>query len=224
MNNLEIVTTNDGSSSIFNTELNEVYHSLHGAIQESQHVYIKEGLLALLQNIDPINILEIGFGTGLNTLLTYIKTIENKLNINYSSIETDPLPLSFVTKLNYTNKLKLNKHKDAFIKLHQAKWNQETMINTNFKLTKIQEDLKTFQPKPNKYHLIYFDAFGPDIQPDLWSTEIFTKLNKSLKKEGILVTYSCKGEIKRNLRASNFKIKRLPGPPGKWQMLRAIKI
>lgn len=216
----EIKITEDGSHTIYIPELNEHYHSTHGAIQEAIHVYISAGLNFSEKN--PIRILEIGFGTGLNAYLTLVEAENNKRSIVYHSLERYPVDEEHLTVLNYPEQIDFG-NKELFRKLHQVDWNKTSEISANFELKKINGDLKTIDFK-DKYDLIYFDAFAPDIQPDLWTEEIFKKLYGCTNSNAILVTYCSKGIVKRALRASGFEIKRLAGPPGKHHILRATRI
>lgn len=216
----EIKITEDGSHTIFIPELNEHYHSTHGAIQEAIHVYINAGLRFSDKN--PINILEIGFGTGLNTYLTLVEAETNNRTIVYHTLERYPVEKEQLKVLNYPDQIDFN-NKTLFNTLHEIEWNQETEITNNFSLKKINGDLKKIDFK-DKFDLIYFDAFAPDIQDDLWTETIFKKLYNCLNSEAILITYCSKGIVKRALRASGFEVKRLAGPPGKHHILRATKI
>ncbi|MCZ4694198.1 SAM-dependent methyltransferase [Ancylomarina euxinus] len=216
----EIKLTEDGSHTIFIPELNEHYHSTHGAIQEAIHVYINAGLHFSDKN--PICILEIGFGTGLNAYLTLVEAENNKRSIVYHSLERYPIDEEQLKVLNYPDQIDFE-NKDLFKKLHQVEWNRTCEISANFRLNKINGDLKKIDFK-DKYDLIYFDAFAPDIQPDLWTEGIFKKLYECTNPNAILVTYCSKGIVKRALRSSGFEVKRLAGPPGKHHILRATKI
>ena len=216
----ELKITEDGSHTLFVPELNEHYHSTHGAIQEAMHIYLSAGFDFCIQ--DPIHILEIGFGTGLNCLLTLIEAQKKKRTVIYHSIELYPINEELIENLNYTDQIE-GLDKGLFSRLHKAKWNEEVKITKNFTLNKLQGNLCEYN-FPAKYDLIYFDAFAPDIQPELWTQDIFEKLHKYLNKDAILTTYSTKGIIKRALRSAGFEVKRLPGPPGKRQMLRAKRI
>lgn len=215
----EIITTNDGSHTIFIPELGEHYHSIHGAIQESTHIFINSGLIFC--KADPLNILEVGFGTGLNVLLTAINNSDGKRKINYTTVEKYPLPDEIIKSLNY-HILTGEEGKRLFELIHYAKWNEVQNICKNFNLIKVNSDLLTMILK-GSFDLIYFDAFGPDKQSEMWTKEIFEKISGVTNKNGILVTYSAKGEVKRNLKACGFEVNLLPGPPGKRQIIRAIK-
>ncbi len=214
----EIFITNDGSVSVKIPELNENYHSKHGAIQESQHIYINNGLKYI--NKKNINIFEIGYGTGLNAILTFLETLKQNIKINYTSIEKYPLTLDEYNKLNY---FKLLNIKDTtIINKFKKYWNTDIEISEKFNLKKIEEDFINFN-FCKKYDLIFFDAFAPNIQPKLWTKNIFNKIHNNLNDNGIIVTYSVNGEVKRILKSLNFKIEQPDGPPGKRNMLRATK-
>jgi tRNA U34 5-methylaminomethyl-2-thiouridine-forming methyltransferase MnmC len=216
----QIITTSDGSHTIYVPELNEHYHSVHGAVQESEFIFIKNGFDTCYA--DPLNIFEVGFGTGLNALLTAIKSNTGEREVYYTSIEKYPLTDKIINSLNY-NRFAGIDGKEIFKKIHSSQWDINVNICTNFNLTKVSGDL-TEKPLSGKYDLIYFDAFGPDKQPEIWTQEIFSRIAAITKKDGILLTYSAKGEVKRNLRACGFDVKLFPGPPGKRQIIRAVKI
>ncbi len=200
--------------------MNEHYHSIHGAVQESMHIFINSGLNFCKS--EPINIFEVGFGTGLNALLTAAESKKNNRIINYTTIEKYPVGTDLLNELNYSQ-FAGDVGKDIFTGIHVAGWGKKTQITDNFFLTKINGDLTKSIPDGN-YNLIYFDAFGPDKQPEMWSREIFEMIASKTEKTGILVTYSAKGEVKRNLKTCGFEVTLLPGPPGKRQIIRAVKI
>lgn len=214
----KLVITNDGSHSIYNSLINENYHSKHGAIVEAEHVFIKNGLLA--ENKKQFNILEIGFGTGLNALLTSQKSKQKKININYHAIELYPLTKEYYAKLNYSDLI--GEEKSTFLMLHECKWEQENNINDYFNLTKNKTGVKEYFSN-TIFDIIYFDAFSPEKQPELWNKHIFENMYKLLKKDGFLITYCAKGKVKRTMKSVGFKIIVLDGPPGKRQMTRANK-
>jgi len=215
--NIKIIKTKDGSQSLYLPDLNETYHSVFGAITESEHVYIEAGYKSLTKQ--KINILEIGFGTGLNVFLTCLAAKNNDKKIYYETLEKHPLPQDIILKLNNFEK---EIHQILFERIHQAPWQKAVNITPQITLHKIQTDLLYY--KTNKlFDLIYFDAFAPDKQPELWTAEIFEKMYDFLNPDGILVTYSAKGQVRRNMLAAGFMVERLPGPPGKREMLRAIK-
>ena len=216
----QIIKTSDGSDTIFVPELNEHYHSIHGAVQESSYIFINCGFDFC--KADPLNIFEVGFGTGLNALLTAIKCMEGDREVNYTSIEKYPIDEITVKTLNHYQ-FAGESGKEIYNSIHSANWNERVNICRKFNLMKISGDLTSDVIKGN-YDLIYFDAFGPDKQPEMWSKEIFSVLAGVTKINGIFVTYSAKGEVKRNLRACGFEVTLLPGPPGKRQRIRAVKI
>lgn len=215
----ELIITKDGSHSLFVPELNEIYHSTNGAIQESNHIFIQSGLAQIPKK--EISILEIGFGTGLNAFLALIYALKNNIRINYFTIEKYPVEKNIIEKLNYAELIDQTQT-DAFRLLHNCAWNNSIKINPSFSFIKYQIDLNLFVPY-FWYDALFFDAFAPDIQPELWTKENFMKLYKNLAWEGNLTTYSAKGEVKRNLEASGFFVERIPGPPGKREIIRAIK-
>jgi len=215
---LKIIKTADGSNTIFSPELNEQYHSLNGAVTESEHVFINAGLNELIPKERNINILEIGMGTGLNILLTYKETLEKRIAVNYHAIEPYPLSSDLYSKLNYA--LQIEKQDNLFNLLHSSGWNEDIPLSAMFSLRKQKNKLEEIELIPDFYSLIYFDAFSPDIQAELWTLEIFNKIYKAVKTGGILVTYSAKGQVRRNLQQAGFIVERLPGPPGKREMLR----
>ncbi len=213
--------TKDGSYTLYLTDLDETYHSRFGAVQESQHVFIKNGLDFVKK--ENLNILEIGLGTGLNVLLSIDFQEKNKYpqKIFLDSIEKYPLTFKLVQDLNYTSDTKQSKW---FETIHNCQWNDYCeILKERFYLRKINMDLLDFNPD-KKYDLIYFDAFAPDKQPEMWTKEIFTKLFENMNKNGVLVTFSAKGSVRRIMQSIGFKVYRIPGPPGKREMLRAIKV
>ena len=219
----EIIITDDGSTTIHIPDWNEQYHSKHGAIQEAFHVFIKAGLEYFLRQLQPkpLKILEIGFGTGLNAFITLLEADKNKIPINFTGVEAYPISSSEIEKLNYP--LQLNSPDEYFKKLHQCKWEQHISVSVHFSILKRKQFFSEINDK-NNFHLIYFDAFGARVQPELWTEQIFKKMYIALKKGGVLVTYSAKGSVRRAMQTVGFVVERLPGPPGKREMLRASKI
>ena len=217
----EVIKTADGSSTISVPELNEHYHSVNGAIAEANHVYINAGFKELEQK--QISILEIGFGTGLNALLTLLNSIDDEKNVFYQGVEAYPVSTAELSALNYIEELNAQKSSDLYNLMHDCDWEVETKITDNFTLLKQKKSFKEIDDV-SKFDLIYFDAFGPDVQPDLWTEDIFMRMYESLKPNGILVTYSSKGIVKRALRSVGFTVKRLAGPKGKRHILRASKL
>ena len=214
----KLVITNDGSHSIFNPEVNETYHSKHGAIVEAEYIFIRHGFSAL--NKKNLTILEIGFGTGLNALLTLQKATQKKVTVNYHTMELYPVNKDKYKKLNFTDLIGMEK--DDLLDLHQSEWEKECQITDYFKLTKSKTSLENYTSK-TKFDIIYFDAFSPEKQPELWTDIIFKKMHEYLKEDGFLVTYCAKGVVKRTMKAVGFEIVVLDGPPGKRQMTRANK-
>lgn len=216
----KIIITNDGSTTIRIPEWDENYHSTHGAIQEAKHVFIKNGL-DLFQNQDAISILEIGFGTGLNAFITFLETLNTK-KVNYVGVEAYPISTEEVFQMNYVSELDAKKYQKIFDKLHSCDWENQQMITENFLLTKRNQFFQDIDDQ-NKYDLIYFDAFGFQLQPELWSEIIFKKMYEALLPKGVLVTYACRTTIKNAMLTAGFSVEKLPGAPGKREMLRAIK-
>ena len=197
-------------------------HSHHGALQEAKHVFLKNGLDDFLQQKE-ISILEIGLGTALNAILTCQKATQHDLKIQYTALEAYPVSEEELTALNYVSLLDDELAKSQYKLIHSVEWNQEQVLSDNFTICKIQDKLETFSFQENQYDIIYFDAFGPRVQAELWSLEIFKSLYASLKSDGLLVTYCAKGQVKRDLKAAGFVVESVPGPPGKREMTKAFK-
>ncbi len=223
--NDEIFVTQDGSHSITASRFGVSYHSKYGAITESRHVFIQAGLYPLLLNSPTkISILEMGFGTGLNALLTYHETANRQVEVYYEAIEGFPISILASQNLNYPQ---LIEKRDAelnavFAQMHQILWEQETTLAPHFILKKRLGNLEELQFEP-RFDLIYFDAFAPSAQPELWTAPVMQKMYDALKPGGVLVTYCAKGEFKRTLKSVGFVVERMPGPPGKREMTKAIK-
>jgi tRNA U34 5-methylaminomethyl-2-thiouridine-forming methyltransferase MnmC len=216
----EIVLTADGSHSLYNLELNEHYHSKYGALQESKFIYINKGLQYVLEShTEKLDILEMGFGTGMNCYLTFLADI--KLNIHYTAIDILPLPPSIFNQLNYPLVTETLQYTDIFQKMHECEWEKEIKISGNFSIVKFQKSLLEFQTN-QKFDLIYFDAFGPSAQPELWSLNVFEKIKSLMNFGGVLVTYCSKGDVRRTMMTVGLHVTKLPGPPGKREILRAI--
>lgn len=216
----EIITTADGSKTIQIRDWNEQYHSKHGAVQEAYHVFIKHGLS--LFNDRTLSILEIGFGTGLNALITWMEAESYGLKIKYTGVEAFPVEEREWGQLEYCETLGKTSYESGFKKMHKEPWELDILISESFTLYKQKKDFSAINDH-EMFNLIYFDAFGARVQPELWTEAIFEKMFKALRPEGILVTYSAKGSVRRAMQAVGFKVERLPGPPGKREMLRAIK-
>ncbi|HQC06201.1 MAG TPA: tRNA (5-methylaminomethyl-2-thiouridine)(34)-methyltransferase MnmD [Kaistella chaponensis] len=220
----EIRTTQDGSKTLYIKDLNENYHSHHGALQEANHVFIKNGLN--LVNYYEINILELGFGTGLNALVTINDFLKNDKNhvINYFTVEKYPVNIEEVSELDYGSSFEHPEIKDFYEKLHQCPWNEKTEILSGFFFTKFQCDFFDIEnltlPKIN---LVYYDCFGARVQPDLWEEKIFKIVSNTMENEGLITTYSSKGSVRRILKDLNFEVEKKAGPPGKREMMIATK-
>jgi len=212
----EIVKTQDGSHSLISAHYGEMYHSKHGAMQESLHVFIKNGWDLRRQGISSINIFEMGFGTGLNAWLTFKHS--KQVAINYYTVETHPVSIQTVEQLNYVG----GNDREQFLKFHQVDWNQWESVSPTFSLYKFKGELQQIEPDM-KFDLVYYDAFAPSAQPELWTEAIFKKLYDLMNTGAILSTYCAKGSVKRALKAVGFNIESVPGPPGKREMTIAYK-
>ncbi|TBW26509.1 tRNA (5-methylaminomethyl-2-thiouridine)(34)-methyltransferase MnmD [Gramella sp. KN1008] len=221
----KIIKTADGSVTIHLPEWNEQYHSKHGAVQEARHVFLKMGLFRIIEKkkFSELSILEIGFGTGLNAFLTYLEAERLNLNINYTGVEAYPVALEEVKLLNYPEAAQVEHRASFFQKMHEAPWEKPAEISPYFRLNKQQKKFSEIRDD-ELYDLIYFDAFGARVQPELWTREIFDLMFKALRSGGVLVTYAAKGSVRRAMLASGFQVEKLPGPPGKREMLRAVKL
>lgn len=219
---VELFTTKDGSHSLRIPALDETYHSSHGAVQESKHVFIKNGLdFWLSQNQKKeLSIFEVGFGTGLNTLLTLQKAEQLNLKIDYTSIELYPLNAELTNQLNYAKEIGFDK--ELFQKLHSVEWNKKISISLDFNLQKIKRSFHE-DSIDSTFDLVYYDAFAPSKQPEMWTFELIKKCFAMLNPNGVFVTYSAKGQLKRDLKKAGFSVESLPGPPGKFEMVRATK-
>lgn len=215
------VRTADGSPTLHLPEWDEHYHSVHGALQESLHVFIEAGLRHLPPT-NPLRILEMGFGTGLNALLTLLETREGYPEVVYTALEAFPLEPAEWEPLDYATSLKSPDAAAAYAALHLAPWESRARVTPHFHLCKRQMDFREFQDTGG-YHLVYFDAFGARVQPELWTEKIFRAMFNALEPGGVLVTYAAKGSVRRAMQAAGFGVERLPGPPGKREMLRATR-
>ena len=216
----KIITTSDGSKTIYLEEWNEQYHSIHGAIKEAYHVFIDHGLSTLEQK--SIAVLEIGFGTGLNALITYKEGEDRNLDIHYTGVEAYPVTMEEVRALNYIQLLEAPHLQEVFVELHTTPWNTPNTISKTFHLIKQKKQFAEIKEEA-MFDLVYFDAFGARVQPELWTVPMFNRMFNALKPRGVLVTYSAKGSVRRAMEAVGFNVERLPGPPGKREMLRARK-
>lgn len=211
--------TADGSDTLYSASLGEAYHSLNGALTESRHVFIEAGLLA--RGKKTLSVFEVGFGTGLNALLTWQTAVEKGLSLTYESIEAFPLDLETCITLQFPQAAP-NLPTDALARLHQLPWGQRMPLDSAFSLLKQKGDIQQ-HAFDTGYDLVYFDAFAPDIQPELWEESLMKRLYEAMNEGGLLVTYCAKGEVRRRLQRAGFHVERLPGPPGKREMLRASR-
>ena len=212
MNRVELITTSDGSHSLLNSELNETYHSVHGAIQESIHVFIKNGL-DYFQQINPqseIRILEVGFGTGLNALLTLQHSLTKSTKILYESLEAFPIEQETAYQLNYPKALNFSDSEKYFKQLHHSSWDQQVEITSNFSLVKRHIKIQDIDLGNEEFDIIYFDAFAPSKQPEMWEFSILKKIERSMKSVSVFVTYCAKGQLKRDLKSLGLLVETLP--------------
>ncbi len=210
----EVKITKDGSTTFYVPELGEHYNSHFGAIQESSHIFIDSALKQI--DKEEINILEFGLGTALNALQTYNYAKENCLRINYCGVEKYPLLEDEYSQLNYPNNAILSE-------IHNAEWDKEFRIDDNFKIIKLKSDFVDLILNENNYDVVFFDAFAPDVQPHLWTLQIFQKIYKAMKIGGVLTTYTVKGSVRRIMKEAGFQVEKIPGPPGKREISRAWK-
>lgn len=216
----EIIQTKDGSTTIHLEEWNESYHSKHGAIQEAKHVFIKNGLSLFKDKT--LAVLEIGFGTGLNAFISFLEAQTMGQTINYVGVEAYPVAAEEILSMNYVDELNAQSQLEIFEKMHKSNWNEKIALSECFSLTKRKQFFQDIDDIA-QFDLIYFDAFGYRVQPELWSTEIFKKMYDALKENGVLVTYAARGVVKRSMIEVGFRVQKLEGPPGKREMFRAFK-
>jgi tRNA U34 5-methylaminomethyl-2-thiouridine-forming methyltransferase MnmC len=214
----ELKITEDGSHTLFVPEIDECYHSSHGAVQESRHIFIEAALKQCTKN--ELVVLEVGFGTGLNAFLALLDAENSGRRIRFISLEKYPVGLETALQLNFAQEL--GEDKALFDKLHRAEWNKPVEITPRFVLEKIEADFTQFQHSTN-YDVVFFDAFSPEKQPEMWSEEQFGKIYKHCNADAVLTTYCAKGIVRRAMQAVGFVVERLPGPPGKREILRATK-
>lgn len=219
----EKLVTADGSHTVRIEEMNVTYHSTHGAVQESMHVFIDAGLREAATEERNIHIFEMGFGTGLNALLTIAYAADNNLRINYEAVEAFPLVEMEPAEFNYTDQMNRKDLTPIFEALHRSEWNTPNTITANFQLTKHQCKLENLPAPQQPFDLVYYDAFAPGAQPELWTETVFRQLADMMNTDGVLVTYCSKGDVRRAMIAAGFIVEKIPGPPGKREMLRAFK-
>lgn len=222
MDEPSLIVTSDGSHSLYRADIDETYHSRHGAVQESMHVFIHQGFdfLLGLTGKKQLSILEIGFGTGLNALLTAEAAQHQGVNVVYTSLEAFPIAEPLWSKLNYAQGVM---QQELFKALHRAPWSTPADINANFRLLKIHDTLQQANLALAPFDLIYFDAFAPAKQPEMWEMPVLGKVTQGMGDNSVFVTYCAKGQLKRDLRALGLEVETLPGPPGKKEMVRAVK-
>jgi len=223
---LRVITTDDGSHSLYVPHLDETYHSSFGAITESEHIFIESGLHHFCHSnpqASQVSIFELGFGTGLNALLSYRYALQTHIEVKYISIESDPLPLDFAMTLNYPALIDFKGSGDIFRALHESSWDQTIQLVEFFSIKKIHRPVEHFEGQQDMVEVIYFDAFAPGIQPAIWSREILQMMFDMIKVGGVLVTYCVQGQFRRDLKAVGFHVEKLPGPPGKREIVRAVK-
>lgn len=218
MQEVKVVFTKDGSKTLYVPNLDEHYHSIHGAINEARHVYIKHGLKPLTQS--SLKVLEVGFGTGLNTFLTFIESLETRQNIDYVAVENSPLNYDFIEPLEYPVQLEVKKYESIFKHMHDCHWNEQIFVSNNFFLNKHYGSIETLK-LDKSIDLVFYDAFGPRAQKEMWTKDCFYCLTHFLNNNAILVTYCANGQVKRTLKDIGFMVETLDGPPGKREMIRA---
>lgn len=218
----EVILTADGSKTIYIPEMDENYHSTNGALQEALHVFIQNGIRTINFN-DEIKVFEMGFGTGLNALLTLVEAVNSEKQINYIGIEAFPVELKLIKEINYES-LVNEQFTESFSLMHSLPWSEKHILHPNFTFQKIHLKIQDYQPLNSSVDLIFFDAFGPKVQQEVWTIDVLKKMHDMLKPNGILVTYCAKGQMKRDLKSLGFKVEGLPGPPGKREMTRAVKL
>lgn len=220
---LQVIECEDGSHTLYRRDLDEHYHSVFGAISESNHIFINAGYAFLSRNLSEINVLEVGFGTGLNAFLTLLEAEKEGVTVSYTGVESVKLPEEIISKLNYVELIEDEQAKEVFDRIHTSSWDENQAISSKFYLKKIESKIEDVNLIQNHFDLVYFDAFAPDIQSELWTIEIFQKLYNCMVDGAVLTTYSCKGDVKRALKSVGFSLEKLPGPKGKREFLRATK-
>ena len=220
----KIVNTSDGSHTLYNETINEHYHSQFGAINESRHIFIDAGFKFVANSFNHFNILEVGFGTGLNAFLTFFEAQKLKRKINYIAVEPNIVDSEIINNLNYPSLIDEEDSKKIFDEIQNGKWGFPFYLSDDFIMNKINEKIQDISFKPSSIGLVYFDAFSPQVQPEMWSVEIFKNLYDAMITNSVLVTYSCKGDVKRALKEAGFDVEKIPGPEGKREIIRALKV
>jgi tRNA U34 5-methylaminomethyl-2-thiouridine-forming methyltransferase MnmC len=223
MEKMVVQNTADGSPTVYSPVFDATYHSSHGALQESRHVFIESGLQQAHSVFpEPIVLLEFGFGTGLNALLTALWNYPSNALIEYTAMEAYPVEAELALQLPYPELVQIDSAREIFDNMHLAPWNTKTGISPFFTLTKVKDDFNSF-PKENLYNLVYLDAFAPGVQPQFWENPFLESVFNHMAPQGILITYCAKGSFKRALKQAGFEVEALPGPPGKREITRARK-
>lgn len=227
MREVKLIRTEDGSSSLFLPELNETYHSFHGALGESQHVFIRMGL-EHWQREHPearhLRIFEVGFGTGLNALLSLEFAQSQGMKVHYTTLEPFPLSEEVAAQLNYGSLVGEGRFEQDFQAMHAAPWGEEVPIRPAFTLRKEQVKLEEYAAPAEAFDAVFFDAFAPSKQAELWEKEVLEKVAKLMAPGAVFTTYCAKGQLKRDLKAIGLQVETLPGAPGKKEMVRAVKV
>lgn len=216
---VQVIKTKDGSNTLLHHQYNEIYHSRNGAYSEAMHVFVNAGLTHQLQSFNTVNILEIGFGSGLNCILSLA---HNTKKIHYTGVDVLPIEWNTIAELGYPTLEKIEAVEADYKRIINADWNSKFIVNDDFTLTKLSNCLLSME-LPQQYNLVYFDAFAPNVQPNMWKIDVFDKIYQSLETGAVLVTYCAKGQVKRDLMEVGFTIEKLEGPPGKREMIRATK-
>ena len=217
---LKLIISKDGSHTIYRKDIDETYHSRHGAVQEALHVFISKGLKEIEKSKRPINILEVGFGTGLNALLTCVNSTSE---VNYIGLEANPLSIKVLDSLNYAATVIEDNSQEVFKNIHNSPWETLSSITSLFSIKKVETTIQNFEIT-QPIDLVYYDAFGPNSQAEMWDISIFEKIYKAMRPQGVFVTYCAKGQVRRDLKSVGFVMERLEGPPGKREMLRGRKL
>ena len=218
MKDFQVVTTKDGSKTIWIPKRDVYYHSLHGAVSEAQHVYIEHGLTYFKR--PSLTILEMGFGTALNAFMTFLASVKKKQKISYVSVDNHPLTYELVEQLDYPNFLGVGDDEHILRRMHGVDWNHEIPISSQFSLLKANTSIEALS-LDKKIDLVFYDAFAPRACQTQWTESVFRNLSKCLTDNAIIVTYCANGQVKRNLKAVGFEVESLKGPPGKREMIRA---
>jgi len=219
----EVVKTDDGSMTLYSAEYEDHYHSVKGALAESVHIFIHNGLCRMLKDFDTLNILEVGFGTGLNALCTFVEAENHNIKINYFGIEPEPISIDEASQLEYCKLFGDKDLHDVFIKMHMAEHNQPHYLSDNFVLNTICAKIEEVDLQPSAFHLVYFDPFKPDTHAEVWTTEVFNRIFHALKPGGIMLTYSSRGSVRRAMKDAGFNVEKIPGPCGKREISMAVK-